>query len=501
MAKLSKHIQNKKKDREKKRAKKLKNRRVSAIGKHKLDTVSALKNEINNDLEISKNVRSQTKLTKHNRNIKIPINVDHRTEQTQPKNKYDGEVSMYLSTSEKNYTLMEATNLAEKPSGSFDLVKKALGATIDANRVTDVEKSKRPKKNNRWKKLKAELQEKKKKREDLKKKIDNVSYNQGHSSHAIGDLTDDYTASDFKTLIPNEAKTISQRQEKKREWRRQMKRLQKLKLKWAKEGQTDIEALVSEWRHKKRDSLNSDGGDTKGSRLLRTTEDSTHPDAVSKKQTNDAVTGIKDHTPSEKICAGEKMQAIKKINLPKSDSDEAHSDNNNDISQSEPDYKDNSAFERNIAQLKKVGEMNKQSMSRTSEVTNKALQRLRVAQFRIINESLYTLKSDEARKLFENDPSAFQIYHDGYRSQVCHNIAYYELYAKIKTILEQIFNRDTERKWELVRADEHLRCMKYRFKSIFLQCLKAFHPLTDQLFWTDVISSKLKLCYIYIKKL
>ncbi|KAJ3317542.1 25S rRNA (adenine645-N1)-methyltransferase [Blyttiomyces sp. JEL0837] len=38
--------------------------------------------------------------------------------------------------------------------------------------------------------------------------------------------------------------------------------------------------------------------------------------------------------------------------------------------------------------------------------------------FRMINEKLYTTPSDEAVKLFKEEPETFQIYHDGFRAQV-----------------------------------------------------------------------------------
>lgn len=44
--------------------------------------------------------------------------------------------------------------------------------------------------------------------------------------------------------------------------------------------------------------------------------------------------------------------------------------------------------------------------------------RLKASRFRFINEQLYTKTGDEAIKVFKEDDSAFNTYHDGYRIQV-----------------------------------------------------------------------------------
>uniref|UniRef100_A0A915CAF9 Ribosomal RNA-processing protein 8 n=1 Tax=Parascaris univalens TaxID=6257 RepID=A0A915CAF9_PARUN len=46
-----------------------------------------------------------------------------------------------------------------------------------------------------------------------------------------------------------------------------------------------------------------------------------------------------------------------------------------------------------------------------------AEKKLRSARFRFINEQLYTSSGEEAMKIFREDPLAFEIYHQGYRSQ------------------------------------------------------------------------------------
>uniref|UniRef100_F1L9H6 Ribosomal RNA-processing protein 8 n=1 Tax=Ascaris suum TaxID=6253 RepID=F1L9H6_ASCSU len=46
-----------------------------------------------------------------------------------------------------------------------------------------------------------------------------------------------------------------------------------------------------------------------------------------------------------------------------------------------------------------------------------AEEKLKSARFRFINEQLYTSSGEEAMKIFREDPLAFEIYHQGYRSQ------------------------------------------------------------------------------------
>jgi ribosomal RNA-processing protein 8 len=44
--------------------------------------------------------------------------------------------------------------------------------------------------------------------------------------------------------------------------------------------------------------------------------------------------------------------------------------------------------------------------------------KLKQSKFRFLNEQLYTTTSEEAAKLFKEDPSLFADYHEGYRQQV-----------------------------------------------------------------------------------
>lgn len=57
---------------------------------------------------------------------------------------------------------------------------------------------------------------------------------------------------------------------------------------------------------------------------------------------------------------------------------------------------------------KKVGKM----------ALDKLKDSLKASRFRYINEQLYTSSSSDAVKMFKEDPDAFTVYHDGYRSQV-----------------------------------------------------------------------------------
>lgn len=51
-------------------------------------------------------------------------------------------------------------------------------------------------------------------------------------------------------------------------------------------------------------------------------------------------------------------------------------------------------------------------------VRKQAADRLKSAQFRFINEKMYTTTGKESMQLFKSDPNAFEIYHDGFQAQV-----------------------------------------------------------------------------------
>jgi ribosomal RNA-processing protein 8 len=49
---------------------------------------------------------------------------------------------------------------------------------------------------------------------------------------------------------------------------------------------------------------------------------------------------------------------------------------------------------------------------------DKLKRKLQGAHFRYINERLYSIRGDQAFKIFHEDPSLFRVYHDGFRTQV-----------------------------------------------------------------------------------
>ncbi|XP_026745235.1 ribosomal RNA-processing protein 8 [Trichoplusia ni] len=54
----------------------------------------------------------------------------------------------------------------------------------------------------------------------------------------------------------------------------------------------------------------------------------------------------------------------------------------------------------------------------SNSLRQRMLERFKAAQFRFLNEKLYTTSGSEAQKLFSNDPAAFKTYHQGYQLQV-----------------------------------------------------------------------------------
>lgn len=54
----------------------------------------------------------------------------------------------------------------------------------------------------------------------------------------------------------------------------------------------------------------------------------------------------------------------------------------------------------------------------TSSFRQALIDNLKGSRFRYLNELLYSKPSNEATSVFQEDPSSFQAYHDGYRQQV-----------------------------------------------------------------------------------
>ncbi|KAH6936821.1 hypothetical protein HPB50_023222 [Hyalomma asiaticum] len=57
-------------------------------------------------------------------------------------------------------------------------------------------------------------------------------------------------------------------------------------------------------------------------------------------------------------------------------------------------------------------------LASSADVRERALARIRAAQFRMLNEELYTTASEDAVQSFESDPQSFQVYHEGFEQQV-----------------------------------------------------------------------------------
>ncbi|KOB72480.1 Cerebral protein [Operophtera brumata] len=88
-----------------------------------------------------------------------------------------------------------------------------------------------------------------------------------------------------------------------------------------------------------------------------------------------------------------------------------HIDNNNEPVPS-PQTQENNKFEKvvNKPSLKTRQEKKKDKI--------KLILKEETAQFRFLNETLYTSSGSEASQLFQDDPTAFQNYHQGYQQQV-----------------------------------------------------------------------------------
>lgn len=61
-----------------------------------------------------------------------------------------------------------------------------------------------------------------------------------------------------------------------------------------------------------------------------------------------------------------------------------------------------------------------QILDRSAALRSKMEKRLEAARFRYINEILYTTTSSEAKRMFKQDPKAFEVYHLGFTTQVQH---------------------------------------------------------------------------------
>ncbi|CAH0629157.1 unnamed protein product [Chrysodeixis includens] len=104
-------------------------------------------------------------------------------------------------------------------------------------------------------------------------------------------------------------------------------------------------------------------------------------------------------------------------------------ENNNNIVKKKNNNKLNGVVKRaepvNVKKAKLKAILENKSMRSHIDITKtsnrlreRMLERFKAAQFRFLNEKLYTTSGSEAQKLFSNDPAAFETYHQGYQLQV-----------------------------------------------------------------------------------
>lgn len=98
----------------------------------------------------------------------------------------------------------------------------------------------------------------------------------------------------------------------------------------------------------------------------------------------------------------------------------------------EQPIEDNNTYNDEISSVNKKEKQNKirkmlqMGQMVTSNVTNtnsnklriRMLERLKAAQFRYLNEKLYTTDGSQAKQLFQSDPESFHTYHEGYQQQL-----------------------------------------------------------------------------------
>lgn len=79
-------------------------------------------------------------------------------------------------------------------------------------------------------------------------------------------------------------------------------------------------------------------------------------------------------------------------------------------------------FDKKKEQIKKMLEKSNRNSINVSGNSNSLRERmiakLQAAQFRYLNEKLYTSSGTEAKELFQADPAAFKTYHQGYQQQI-----------------------------------------------------------------------------------
>lgn len=63
-------------------------------------------------------------------------------------------------------------------------------------------------------------------------------------------------------------------------------------------------------------------------------------------------------------------------------------------------------------------EVNNGKKPPTVSLRTKMMEKLKAARFRFLNEQIYKINSKETQKIFNTDPDAYRVYHEGYRNQV-----------------------------------------------------------------------------------
>lgn len=85
----------------------------------------------------------------------------------------------------------------------------------------------------------------------------------------------------------------------------------------------------------------------------------------------------------------------------------------------EPDKEENPSEQKDEKEATPAKEdVNEEKVDHSTSLRARMEQRLEAARFRYINEVLYTTSSGEAKRMFQQDPAAFGVYHRGFTNQV-----------------------------------------------------------------------------------
>lgn len=78
----------------------------------------------------------------------------------------------------------------------------------------------------------------------------------------------------------------------------------------------------------------------------------------------------------------------------------------------------NVPFTKKLSQTDQQDGDDTQQQNGNNSFRQTLIDKLKGSRFRYLNELLYTKQSSEATAVFEDDPTSFQAYHEGYRQQV-----------------------------------------------------------------------------------